>query len=215
MLEIGLTGGMGSGKSTVALRLAAHGAVVLDADRIVREVQAPGQPVFDAIVAAFGAQVVGLNGDLDRAAIAQVVFADAAELHRLNSIVHPAVIDEMTRRRQALATTDTTVVLDIPLLVESRYSGFGGVVVIDVAVDTAVKRLIDHRGFSEDDARARIAKQASRAERLTAADFVIDNNADLDALHREIDACWDWIGTLPRPEPSDTPVIPLRSRSVG
>jgi len=214
VLEVGLTGGMGSGKSTVAARLAGHGAVVIDADRIVREVQAPGQPVFDAIVAAFGPLVVGASGDLDRAAIAQIVFADPAELQRLNSIVHPAVIDEMTRRRQAHAPTDATVVLDIPLLVESRYSGFGGVVVIDVAVETAVRRLIDQRGFSEADARARIAKQASRNERLTAADFVIDNSHDLDSLHGEIDACWEWICTLPRPEPSDRPVIPLRSRSV-
>src|SRR5690606_3485624 len=123
VIEIGLTGGIGSGKSTVAALLVERGAVLIDADAIVREVQEPGTPVFAAMVERFGPGIVAPDGTLDRAAVAAIVFADREQLEALNGIVHPAVSDEMTRRREALAATDATVLLDIPLLVESKYSG--------------------------------------------------------------------------------------------
>ena len=197
MLEIGLTGGIGSGKSTVAQQFVERGAVLIDADRIVRELQQPGQIVYAQMVAQFGDGIVGPGGALDRPAIAAIVFADADKLSALNGIVHPAVTGEMTARRQALSNTDTTVILDIPLLVESKYSNLGAVVVVDVEPELAVARLIEHRGFSESDARARIANQSTRAERFAVADFIIDNNATLAALDDEIGRCWSWITALP------------------
>jgi dephospho-CoA kinase len=211
VIEIGLTGGIGSGKSTVAGMLVDRGAVLVDADAIVREVQQPGTPVFAAMVDRFGPGIVAADGSLDRAAVAAVVFSDPAQLEALNGIVHPAVSDEMTRRREALAATDATVLLDIPLLVESKYSGLAGVIVVDVDPELAVERLVRHRGFSEDDARARISRQASRDERLAAADFVIDNSGDLDHLRLQVDRCWEWVLSLPRPEPGG-PVERIRGR---
>jgi dephospho-CoA kinase len=211
VLEIGLTGGIGAGKSTVAVLLVERGAVVIDADVIVRELQQPGAPVFVEMVARFGPGIVRPDGTLDRAAVAAIVFADREALAALNDIVHPAVTDEMTRRRQAMAITDTTVVLDIPLLFESNYSILDGVVVVDVDPEVAVRRLIDHRAFSESDARARVANQASRSDRLAIADFVIDNSCSLDELSARVDACWQWVRSLRRPEPSDKPVVPVRS----
>ena len=162
MLEIGLTGGIGSGKSTVAALLVERGAVLLDADAIVRELQEPGTSVFTAMV-------------------------------------HPAVGDEMTRRRQGLADTDATVVLDIPLLVESGHEGLGGVIVVDVDPEVAVERLVAHRGFVEQDARDRISRQASREDRLARADVVVDNSGTLDDLVAEVDRAWAWVQTLDRP----------------
>jgi len=212
VIEIGLTGGIGSGKSTVAALLVEKGAVLIDADAIVREVQEPGTPVFAAMVERFGEGIVAADGTLDRAAVAAIVFNDPDELKALNAIVHPAVADEMTRRREALAQTDATVLLDIPLLVESQYSGLAGIIVVDVDPELAVERLVRYRGFTEDDARARISRQASREERLKIADFVIDNSGDLDHLREQVDRCWEWIGSLPRPEPGG-PVEPIRGRA--
>jgi dephospho-CoA kinase len=211
VIEIGLTGGIGSGKSTVAALLVGKGAVLVDADAIVRDVQQPGSPVFQAMVERFGPQIVAADGTLDRAAVAAVVFADPEELKALNAIVHPAVSAEMTRRREALAATDATVILDIPLLVESKYSGLAGIIVVDVDPEVAVHRLVQYRGFAEHDARARISRQASREDRLSIADFVVDNSGDLDALRGEVDRCWQWICSLPRPEPG-APVAPIRGR---
>lgn len=212
MIEIGLTGGIGSGKSTVAAMLVEKGAVLIDADAIVREVQEPGTPVFRAMVERFGEGIVAEDGTLDRAAVAAIVFSDPDELKALNEIVHPAVADEMTRRREALAVTDATVLLDIPLLVESQYSGLAGIIVVDVDPELAVERLVRYRGFTEDDARARISRQASREERLAIADFVIDNSGDLDHLREQVERCWEWIQSLPRPEPGG-PVEPIRGRA--
>jgi dephospho-CoA kinase len=212
MLEIGLTGGIGAGKSTVAQLLVTRGAVLIDADVIVRELQAPGAPVFVRMVDRFGGRILRDDGTLDRAAVAGIVFADRTELAALNGIVHPAVTDEMTRRRQAWATTDTTVLLDIPLLIECNYADLDGVVVVDVDPEVAIERLIAHRGFTESDARNRVANQASRADRLAIADFVVDNSGGFDDLSDRIDDCWRFIGALPRPEPSDTPVIPIKTR---
>lgn len=200
MLEIGLTGGIGSGKSTVAAMLVDRGASLLDADAIVRDLQTPGTPVFTAMVERWGDRILDDDGGLDRQAVADIVFADADELAALNGIVHPAVGDEMSRRREALADTDATVILDIPLLVESGHQGLAGVIVVDVDPEVAVARLVAGRGFTPDDARSRIARQASREERLGRADLVVDNGGSLEDLTREVDRAWSWIGTLERPQ---------------
>ena len=200
MLEIGLTGGIGSGKSTVAAMLGDRGASLVDADAIVRDLQTPGTPVFTAMVERWGDRILDDDGGLDRQAVADIVFADADELAALNGIVHPAVGDEMSRRREALADTDATVILDIPLLVESGHQGLAGVIVVDVDPEVAVTRLVAGRGFTPDDARSRIARQASREERLGRADLVVDNGGSLEDLTREVDRAWSWIGSLERPQ---------------
>jgi len=211
MLEIGLTGGIGSGKSTVAALLVARGAVLLDADAIVRQVQQPGAPVFAAMVERWGDDIVAADGTLDRQAVADRVFGDPDELAALNAIVHPAVGDEMTRRRAELANTDATVVLDIPLLVESGHEGLGGIIVVDVDPEVAVERLVAHRGFAEQDARDRISRQASREDRLVRADVVVDNSGTLEELEDEVDRAWAWVQVLDRP-PLDREVTRIGSR---
>lgn len=201
MLLIGLTGGIGSGKSTVSARLAEHGARVIDADAIVREVQAPGTPVLAAMVERFGAGILLADGSLDRQAVADVVFTDSAALADLNAIVHPAVGAEIARRLEEAAATDDVVILDVPLLVESGRDDLVALLVVDVDPEIAVARLVEHRGFREDDARARIARQASREERVARADRVIDNSGTLDDLLRQADEAWAWIEGL-RSSPS-------------
>jgi dephospho-CoA kinase len=194
---VGLTGGIGAGKSSVSARLAAHGAVIVDADAIVREVQVRGTPVFEAIVERFGQEVVGPDGELDRPALAAVVFNDPEALKDLNGLVHPAVGAEVLRRVDEQRGTDRVVVLDVPLLVESgRYSA-SGVLVVDTPPDVAVERLRRDRGMTEEDARARMARQVSREERLAKADFVIDNSGPPEALDEAVDRAWAWIATLP------------------
>jgi dephospho-CoA kinase len=203
VILVALTGGIGSGKSTVSEALAARGAVVVDADVVTRDVQAPGQPVLAAIVERFGAGVLQPDGQLDRAALAAQVFGDAAALGDLNAIVHPAVGVEMWRRVEEHRGSDRVVVLDIPLLAEStrgRYA-VAGVVVVDVPEEIAVERLVKFRGMTVDDAQARISRQASRAERLAIADRVIDNSGDRAALERQVNEAWEWIATLPHAEP--------------
>mgnify|MGYP006286651775 CR=1 FL=1 len=196
MLLVGLTGGIGSGKSTVAEALERRGAVVVDADRIVKELQQPGTEVFAEMVARFGEGIVGPDGQLDRPAVAAIVFSDADALADLGAIVHPRVRDEMTRRLEALAATDEVVVLDVPLLVESGWEGMSGVVVVDLDPDVAVSRLVEFRGFDEADARNRIANQASREDRLAKADVVVDNSGDLASTEAQVDRVWDWISGL-------------------
>lgn len=195
MYEFGLTGGIGSGKSSVSQLLVARGAGLVDADATVKRLQRAGESVFDAIVAHFGDGVVGVDGELDRPAIAAIVFNDPEELKTLNEIVHPAVRDSMAEQRKVLGQKHQIVVLDIPLLFESKgaYDGLAGVVVVDVEVDLAVARLVEHRGFEAEDARARMANQLSRSDRLEKADFVIDNQGSLVALEAEVDRCWDWM----------------------
>ncbi len=212
MLEIGLTGSIGSGKSTVAALLVERGAVLLDADAIVREIQEPGTPVFAAMVERWGDGIVADDGTLDRQAVADRAFGNADELAALNAIVHPAVADEMTRRREALAGTDATVILDIPLLVESGYEGLAGIIVVDVDPELAVERLITHRGFAETDARGRIARQASRTDRLARADVVVDNSGSLEDLIAQVDNVQAWLDGLDRP-PLDQPVNRIGSSS--
>lgn len=209
MIELALTGGIGSGKSTVGHSLAARGAHLVDADAIVRELQQPGQPVFEALLECFGEEVLTAGGELDRAALAKVVFADPEQLERLNAVVHPAVRAEMSARRRALADAladkgDAIVILDIPLLAETasggreveELSGIAGVIVIDALPATVVRRLKERRGMSEEDTRARMASQVDSEERLALADFVVSNDGTLDDLEREIDRCWRWMQSL-------------------
>lgn len=197
MLVVGLTGGIGSGKSTVSAMLADKGAVVIDADAITRELQQPGTDVVRAMVERFGPEILSSDGTLDRGAVAEMVFDDPRALADLNAIVHPAVGAEIARRLKDLAGTDAVVVLDVPLLVESRNSyRLAGMIVVDVDPETAVRRLVEQRGMREADARARIARQATRAERLARSDVVIDNGGTLDELKAQVDATWEWIKTL-------------------
>ncbi len=198
MILVGLTGGIGSGKSTVSAMLAARGAVIVDADAITRDVQQPGSPVVQAIAERFGEEAVDADGNLNRAKVAEIVFVDAEALTALNGIVHPAVGKEINRRVDSLAATDQVVVLDIPLLTEHPRPGMQGKIVVDVPVDVQVERLVRSRGFSESDARARIARQASREDRLAGADFVIDNCGSIDELATQVDRLWAWLTSLPQ-----------------
>lgn len=197
MLLVGLTGGIGSGKSTVSALLAERGAVVVDADAITRELQQPGTPVFAAMVERFGPGIVAADGTLDRQAVADVVFTDPEALAALNAIVHPAVGAEIVARMEHLGTTDDIVVLDVPLLVESSKAyPLAGLVVVDVDPEVAVRRLVEHRGMAEADVRARMTRQASREDRLARADRVVDNSGTLDDLRAQVDDLWAWIGSL-------------------
>ena len=197
MKVVGLTGGIGSGKTTVGALLVKRGAHLVDADAVVREVQEPGTPVFQQMVERFGDGIVAADGSLDRQAVADIVFNDADALAALNAIVHPAVGAEIFRRIASHQDTDDIVIADIPLLAEGNTQiPMSGVIVVDVPTETQVERLVKFRGFSEADARARIAKQATREDRLAKADFVIDNSGGEDALAPQIDAAWDWIAGL-------------------
>lgn len=191
MLLIGLTGGIGSGKSTAAALLAARGAVIIDADAITKDLQQPGTEVFEAMVERFGPGIVAEGGELDRQALADIVFSDPDALRDLNGIVHPAVGAEIARRMQAEADTDHIVVLDVPLLVETGRDDMAAVVVVDVDPELAVARLVEHRGMREDDVRARMARQASREERLARADEVLDNAGTPEALAAQVAALWE------------------------
>jgi dephospho-CoA kinase len=184
--------------------------LIIDADEVVKELQAPGRPIFRDMVARWGERILADDGSLDRAAVAGIVFGEdgEAELKALNKLVHPAVRAEMHDQADALSSTDEIVVFDIPLLAEGGGDdrrGASAVVVVDLPVELAVSRLIELRGFERDDAEARIAAQASREDRLAMADFVIDNSGDLDALDAEVDRCWSWLATLeqtPWPPPT-------------
>lgn len=191
--------------------LVARGAVLLDADRIVRDLQAPGGSVFAAMVERWGERIVADDGTLDRQAVAAIVFTDADELEALNSIVHPAVAEELKTQREAVQGSDAIVVLDIPLLVRAdgtsdkdRYANLAGIVVVDVDPSVALDRLVAQRGFDENDARARIANQASREQRRAVADVVIDNSGSLDALALQVDEVWLWARALSPAEASDS-----------
>lgn len=196
MLLIGLTGGIGSGKSTVSAGLADRGAVVVDADAIVKELQRAGTPVFEAMVDRFGGQIVGSDGELDRAAVAAIVFDDSVALADLGAIVHPPTQMEIFRRVEEQRDGDRTVILDVPLLVESGWSDLAGTIVVDLDHDTAVERLVRYRNFDEQDARRRMANQVSREKRLEAADFVVDNTGSREDLYREIERAWNWLEGL-------------------
>lgn len=190
MFLVGLTGGIGSGKSTVSALLAELGAVVVDADAIVHELQQPGTKVFSEMVERFGDGIVRPDGSLDRQAVADLVFNDPEALADLGKIVHPRVRDEITRRVLEQAQTGNIVILDIPLLAESGWEGTVGTIVVDLDPEVAIRRLVEHRGFDEADARARIGNQASREERVAQARWVIDNSGTLDELRARVEELW-------------------------
>ena len=200
MLEIGLTVGIGSGKSTAASSFVSRGAFLIDADQIVRDLQQPGEKVFEEMLSLWGTEILTPDGQLDRQLVANIVFSNPDELTVLNGIVHPAVRDEMTSRREVHLDTDNTVILDIPLLVESGYRNFDAIIVIDVDTEIAVERLVKYRSFDEDDARNRIQKQATRESRTEIANYVIENNDSLEVFEEEIDKCWEWVKSIERPE---------------
>lgn len=190
MLRVGLTGGIGSGKSTVAGRLAEHGATVIDADRIAREVVEPGTAGLAEVVAEFGAGVLAADGSLDRPALAAVVFGDPAARGRLNAIVHPR-IGARTAELTGAAAPDAVVVHDVPLLVENGLAPmYHAVVVVDADVEQRVRRLVADRGMAADDARARVAAQASDEQRRAVADIWLDNTGTPDRVLAEVDALW-------------------------
>lgn len=197
MILVGLTGGIGSGKSTVSQMLADRGAIIIDGDGIARALQRSGTAVFAAMVERFG-DVVGADGELDRAKIASLVFSDAQALADLNKIVHPAIGEEMLRRISKLRDTDAIAILDFPLLTESPRKGLSGVIVVDVDPAIAIERVVRDRGMKASDVQARIDKQASRKDRLAIADRVLDNSGTKDDLVRQVDQAWEWIVTLPK-----------------
>jgi dephospho-CoA kinase len=203
MIVVGLTGGIGSGKSTVSISLAERGAVIVDADLTTRRLQQPGEPVFEAIVASFGSEMVAADGNLDRLRLASIVFPDPEALKVLNKIVHPAVGAAIRDQMREHLGADAVVVLDVPLLIENTRYPIAGVAVVDTPVEMAVDRLVRYRGMDEADARARIARQATREERLERADFVIDNSGDQAHLQAQMPALWAWMTALPEVDPSD------------
>jgi dephospho-CoA kinase len=190
VLKIGLTGGIGSGKSEVARRLAARGAVVIDADRIAREVVEPGTPGLARVVATFGEAVLRPDGSLDREKLGAVVFADSDKLASLNAIVHP-LVGERVALAQSEADVGAIVVYDVPLLAENKLAPMYDVVIVVDAPDAVrIARLAEHRGMPEQDAKARIAAQASREDRLAVADIVIPNDGPLDELEARVAEVW-------------------------
>ena len=195
MLVIGLTGGIGSGKSTVSSLLEKHGAVIVDADVIAREVVEPGGPAYQGVVDRFGREVLAADGTIDRPALAAIVFGDPEALADLNAVAHPAVGAVIAERLGDEAPTDHVVILDVPLLVESRRSQATAVIVVDCPEEEAVRRAVA-RGLPEDDVRRRMAAQASRDDRLAKADFVIDNSGPPEALAPQVGAAWSWIEGL-------------------
>ncbi|MFB4316182.1 dephospho-CoA kinase [Actinomadura sp. 21ATH] len=191
MLKVGLTGGIGSGKSAVSALLRERGAVIVDADGIAREVVEPGTPGLAAVVAEFGDGVLLPDGTLDRERVGRIVFADRDRLAALNAIVHPLVGARMRELEEA-AAPDAVVVHDVPLLTENGLAAmYDLVVVVDAPVETQLDRLTSRRGMTEEDARARIANQASREDRRAIADHVIDNSGSLDDLKARVDALWE------------------------
>jgi dephospho-CoA kinase len=193
MLRVGLTGGIGSGKSEVSRRLAAHGAVIIDADLGAREVVAPGSPGLARIAEEFGHDVLAPDGSLDRDRLGQMVFGDPELRAKLNAIVHPLVREWMRDAEQAAARAGAAVIVhDIPLLAESRgKAAFDLVIVVDVPPQVQLDRLVARRGMPPDHARARIAAQASREQRLAVADIVIDNSGTLEDLDRRVAEVWE------------------------
>ncbi|MEU8869784.1 dephospho-CoA kinase [Streptomyces javensis] len=190
MLNLGLTGGIGAGKSEVSRLLTSLGAVLIDSDRIAREVVEPGTPGLAAVVAEFGPEVLTADGSLDRPRLGGIVFTDPERLSALNAIVHPLVRDR-SAELQAAAAPDAVVVHDVPLLAENKLAPlYDLVLVVDATPETQLDRLVRLRGMAEDEARARMAAQATRAERLAVADVVIDNNGPIEALEPQVREVW-------------------------
>ncbi|MET8098731.1 dephospho-CoA kinase [Streptomyces sp. NPDC005236] len=190
MLKVGLTGGIGAGKSEVSRLLVEHGAVLIDADRIAREVVAPRTPGLAAVVGAFGEDILAPDGGLDRPKLGSIVFADPQKLAVLNSIVHP-LVGARSRALEDAAPGDAVVVHDVPLLAENGLAAlYDLVIVVDARTETQLDRLVRLRGMTEEDARARMAAQASRDKRRAIADIVIDNDVPLEELERRVRDVW-------------------------
>jgi dephospho-CoA kinase len=197
-VRIALTGGIGSGKSSVARLLADHGAVIVDADAIAREIVEPGQPALAEIVEAFGPDMVTTDGALDRQRLASIVFGDADALARLNAITHPRIAQRSAELLSA-APEDAVVVYDMPLLVEQGANAllaWDHIVVVDCPDELRLERLVA-RGVNADDARRRMGAQVSREDRLAVADAVIDNSGDVRHLHEQVDALWTQLTGSP------------------
>jgi dephospho-CoA kinase len=195
MLAVGLTGGIGSGKSAVADLLVQHGAVLIDADQVARDVVAPGGPAYQPLIDRFGTGIVAADGTIDRPALAAVAFADEESRLALNAITHPAIGVAMIQARDAHEGTDDIVVLAIPLLTAAHRETvkLHKVIVVDAPTDVALERLLEQRGFDRADAEARIRSQVSREERVKEADYVLDNSGDRSALDAQVDALWAWL----------------------
>ncbi|GAA4923985.1 dephospho-CoA kinase [Streptomyces coeruleoprunus] len=217
MLTVGLTGGIGAGKSEVSRLLVSYGAVLIDADRIAREVVEPGTPGLAAVVDAFGPDILTPEGTLDRPGLGSIVFADPERLATLNGIVHP-LVGARSAELQAAAAPDAVVVHDVPLLTENGLAPlYDVVVVVDASPETRLDRLVRLRGMSESEARARMAAQATREQRRAVADFVIDNDGPLEALEPQVRKVWEELAaraarpTPPAPDPvglTDPPATP-------
>lgn len=194
---IGLGGGIGAGKSTVSNMLRDRGAVIVDADVIARQVVEPGTPALQAIVKRFGEAVLHPDGSLNRAELAGIVFHDKEALADLNKITHPAIGAEMRRQIEEHLDTNRIVIWDAALLFDSERAAMVGRMVVDVDPEIAVQRLVEFRGLAESDARARMANQMSREERVAKADFVLDNSGSEEELAEAVGRAWEWIESLP------------------
>jgi dephospho-CoA kinase len=192
----GLAGGIGCGKSTVAALLGERGAISIDVDLVSRSLQQPGQPVFGAMVARWGARIVAPDGTLDRPAVAAITFEDKDEMAELMTITSDAIDDAIAARVSEHASSDRVVLLESALLGPSLY-GIDGLIVVDAPEDVALERLERDRGMEPGAARARMAHQPTREQRRTAADFLVDNGGDHTALQPQITLAWDWLQTLP------------------
>ncbi|NEA57130.1 dephospho-CoA kinase [Streptomyces sp. SID13666] len=193
MLKVGLTGGIGAGKSEVSRLLASYGAVVVDADKIAREVVEPGSPGLAAVVAEFGTEVLTPDGALDRPRLGSIVFADPARLQALNAIVHP-LVGRRSAELEGAARPDDIVIHDVPLLTENALAElYDLVVVVDASPATQLDRLVRLRGMDEGEARSRMAAQATREQRLAVADVVLDNDGPLEALEPQVKRVWQQL----------------------
>lgn len=195
MFAVGLTGGIGAGKSTVADLLVERGAELIDADEVARDVVRPGGPAYQPLIDRFGPSVVAPDGTIDRPAVAARAFSDPDALADLNALTHPAIGAEMLARRQEAAARQGVLVLAIPLLRRAHREtvGLDAVVVVDCPVPVAVERLVRSRGMDRGDAEARVAAQISREERLAEADYVVDNGGGPEQLAAEVERLWKWL----------------------
>jgi dephospho-CoA kinase len=195
VLAVGLTGGIGSGKSAVADLLVARGAVLIDADQVARDVVAPGGPAYQPVIDRFGTGIVASDGTIDRPALAAVAFADDTARADLNRITHPVIGRVMAEALEAQAGTDHVVIMAIPLLTAAHRetAHLDKVVVVDCPIEVALDRLVAHRGMERADAEARIRAQISREERVEEADYVLDNSGDRAALDAQVTRLWDWL----------------------
>jgi dephospho-CoA kinase len=210
VLTIGLTGNIGAGKSTVAELLVAHGAYLVDADKVAREVVEPGAAAYQPLIDRFGTGILDAEGRIDRPTLASVVFASPDDLADLNAIIHPAIGLAMIEGKDMHQGTDAIVVMDIPLLKElhKEMLALDAIVVVDASLEVRLERLTTQRAMSEEDARARMAAQPTREERLEGADFVVDNSGDQDHLVDEVDRVWAELLRLPQREPAPADTSP-------